>query len=81
MISEGAKKSELGHPSIHHIYWRIESLHQRTLIRILYEFLNEFWLNIFDHEEFCVLISIKVNVYLKKLEKRMHKEKVRKNNA
>ena len=27
------------------------------------------------------MISIKVNVYLKKLEKRMHKEKVRKNNA
>lgn len=47
-------------------------------------FLNEFWLNIFDHEEFCVLISIKVNVkkrgyvYLKKLEKRMHKETLEK---
>ena len=42
-------------------------------------FLNEFWLNIFDHEEFCVLISIKVNVYLKcirkKFEKIMHEEK------
>ena len=47
-------------------------------------FLNEFWLNIFDHEEFCVLITIKVNVkkrgyvYLKKLEKRMHKETLEK---